>query len=564
MKVVKPLSICVAALASVLFLATCTTGRLFLENNLPVDLGQGQSNPARTYISTKRSDTYPAVSFIDLAYDVKHEKPRSVDSLPADKNGVRIAKPGYYYKQARTYCLRPSAEGPASGDADYLAAPLKGSAAPIVKDLILLGENESVSQDEVQETIWAIELGKFDYVLEDSHMAHLLNARDRQWLRTRAAEKKALASANSVVQDNLPSGVQGALGAPQTFADAFDSFASGDISFDQLAKLAVPKAKPSQKSGATRSAQWALLPAGYYVRAVPDDYSSTRLEYYVPRRVKWVYDRLGRPRSATDETTGFRIDYGYWGETVYVTVPGYPFLKAYPFKSVKVTVPASISKVGKVVTFIWKDRGFIIAGPLKPLLEHHAQNGEAVPEPLGMGPQLLLAQESGSDSVGSVVAKKGAKTGIDDASKALKEGIPNEDRELLGEVGGYVIDAMEIYDAAAAASDLPDPNMSQVDRVRATEEVANAIPTVAGLAGEMEALQGAQAAAPFAVPLAVAEIMINQVTGIWNECSNALAGVSPGKKGGVKTVGGVVVLTPRHGNKQSLGAAPKLKQYQAP
>ena len=533
MKVLKAIFIALVALSS---LASCAAARLLLEDGL----GQAPSRAAGGSLNTNLSDAYPAAPYVNHTYEVKNEQPKSVESLPTDKNGFRILRPGFYYKAARSYCLHAAAYGPRSGGNGYLLAPAKGTDAAILKHLILVGEHEGVSQQKVQADIWAVEGGGFDYVLHDFEVARLLGPEDLLWLKARSEEKKEMASAASIVENHVPSGVQRLLDARQRFLNSLNSFADGAISYDELARAAVLTGEPPHDKAdrIVPTGQWALVPEGYYVRAFPDSYASTRLEFYVPRPVKWVYDRLGRPRSATDETTGFRIDYEYYGETVFVTPPGYPYLKAYPFKSVKVTLPASLSSVGKIA-FIWKNHGFILVGPLKPLLERHAQDGTAAPEPLGIGPKVLLADSSNSKSDADPIAGAAAKLALQDTAKLLQAGIPWEDTKTIGKIGSMVLDGVEVYGGLAAADELSQPNVSEIDKARAGMELVNSVPAAVELAGELTAVDIESTSvvtaqpglpSPFAVPLALANIMISEVTDLWNEASNALAGGLRGKR----------------------------------
>lgn len=204
-------------------------------------------------------------------------------SLDRTATGGFVLKAGNWQGTLQSYCLHAGTHGPGDGEG-YLYAPPKG---PYEKMIFTVAQNSvahpEIEQTKIQMLIWAmLARAKFDDLSGE--------------LKPVAT---ALLSANQIFE--LNGGALGLLSADK-FADAFvkqppalrqvfeaeanlrAKLTMPTLNYSELEQIAVlsgeaPKGKDSRDVPAYR---WSLHPDGYYVRYVPEGYSKTIIQIYVP------------------------------------------------------------------------------------------------------------------------------------------------------------------------------------------------------------------------------------------------------------------------------------------
>jgi hypothetical protein len=204
---------------------------------------------------------------------------RQLTSLRRTDNGGFILEPGYFEMHAQSYCLKAGTHGPGGGDG-YLYAPPLGPAELAVMSIVRNSVSRpEIPQRDIQLLLWAI-IARSQF--ED--LEHGLQATAARLLTPRQ-----LATLN---RDALSTGVTLALGsAPplvrqtlQAESDLRSMLADPGASFSQMERVAVlaGMAPMGPGSRAVPSGRWSLHPDGYYVRYLPQGYSHTVTQIWVP------------------------------------------------------------------------------------------------------------------------------------------------------------------------------------------------------------------------------------------------------------------------------------------
>lgn len=210
----------------------------------------------------------PAASMLDLE--------RSAD-------GGFVLQPGYWEMHTQSYCLKAGTHGPGGGDG-YLYAPPAGPAeAAIVAILRGSVDRPEVAQRDIQVLLWAIiARAKFE------DLEPRLKAVAATFLTP-----EMLARLNRGALDLVP---QAALdraldGMPPLVRQVIEAEArlrrmmtEPGTTFDQMERVAVLAglAPPGEGSRAVPEGRWSRHPDGYYVRYVPQGYSYTVTQIWVP------------------------------------------------------------------------------------------------------------------------------------------------------------------------------------------------------------------------------------------------------------------------------------------
>lgn len=204
---------------------------------------------------------------------------QALTRLTRGPNGGFMIQPGYYGQHMQSYCLHAGTYGPGGGDG-YLYAPPLGSAQQAV---VTIARNSvrhpEIDQHVIQTLLWAIiARARFENLSgeQQAAAAQLLDPRQLATLNRGALDILG----ESVIQDNLPSGVRQVLRAE---ADLRSKLSSPGTSFAQLERIAVLTGAAGIGPGSivVPSGRWNRHPDGYWVRYIPSGYSDTLVEIWV-------------------------------------------------------------------------------------------------------------------------------------------------------------------------------------------------------------------------------------------------------------------------------------------
>jgi len=209
------------------------------------------------------------------------EPKRSLLQLQRTPNGGFVLQPGYYEFHDQSYCLHAGTHGPGGGDG-YLFGPTKGAAEDAVMTIVRNSVNHpEIDQHDIQTLLWAIVArAKFED-LSTEHKAvaaRLLSPRQLASLNRNALDMLT----TGPLADNLPSGIRQVL---QAEADLRRMLTSPGTSFAELERVAVLAGAAGIGPGSQNvpSGRWSLHPDGYYIRYLPQSYSNTVVNIWVPQ-----------------------------------------------------------------------------------------------------------------------------------------------------------------------------------------------------------------------------------------------------------------------------------------
>jgi hypothetical protein len=233
-------------------------------------------------ITTSLPDARWAVDSLDNF--TPRESKRSMLQLQRTPNGGFVLQPGYYEMHTQSYCLKAGTHGPGGGDG-YLYAPTSGPAEDAVTTILRNSVNHpQIRQSDVQTLLWAIiARAKF----EDLSTEHKATA-------SRLLTPRQLAALNRTALDLVPGpAMEAAMSrVPPLVRQVFQAEAqlrqmltTPGTSFQQLEAAAVlaGMAPMGEGSRAVPSGRWNLHPDGYYVRYIPQGYSHTVTQIWVPQ-----------------------------------------------------------------------------------------------------------------------------------------------------------------------------------------------------------------------------------------------------------------------------------------
>jgi hypothetical protein len=233
-------------------------------------------------ITTSLPDARWAVDSLDNF--TPRESKRSMLQLQRTPNGGFVLQPGYYEMNTQSYCLKAGTHGPGGGDG-YLYAPTRGPAEDAVTTILRNSVNHpEIQQSAVQTLLWAIiARAKF----EDMSAEHKATA-------ARLLTPRQLASLNRTALDMVPGpALEAAMSrVPPLVRQVFQAEAqlrqmltTPGTSFQQLEAAAVlaGMAPLGEGSRTVPNGRWNMHPDGYYVRYIPQGYSRTTTQIWVPQ-----------------------------------------------------------------------------------------------------------------------------------------------------------------------------------------------------------------------------------------------------------------------------------------
>jgi hypothetical protein len=232
-------------------------------------------------ITTGLQDANWAVDSLDNF--MPRESKRGMTELQRTPNGGFVLQPGFYEANTQSYCLKAGTHGPGGGDG-YLFAPPKGPAEEAVMTIIRNSVNHpEIEQHKVQTLLWAIiARAKF----EDLSTEHKATA-------ARLLTPKQLAMLNRNALDILPGPAFDKMldKIPEPIKTIVKSegqlrqMLQDGVGFEDMERVAVLAGVPGVGKGSrdVPSGRWNLHPDGYYVRYIPQGYSRTITQIWVPQ-----------------------------------------------------------------------------------------------------------------------------------------------------------------------------------------------------------------------------------------------------------------------------------------
>jgi hypothetical protein len=233
-------------------------------------------------ITTALPDARWAVDSLDSF--TPREAKRSMLQLQRTPNGGFVLQPGYWEMHDESYCLKAGTHGPGGGDG-YLYAPPKGPADDAVISIVRNSvQHPEIEQHDIQTLLWAIiARAKFED-LSTEHKA----------VASRLLTPRQIASLNRSALDLVPGDQMGALmdrvpGPVRQVVQAESQLrtllADPTASFQQLEAAAVLTGAVGMgpDSRVVPSGRWSLHPDGYYVRYLPQSYTNTIVQIWVPQ-----------------------------------------------------------------------------------------------------------------------------------------------------------------------------------------------------------------------------------------------------------------------------------------
>lgn len=261
--------------ATVLFTAAPASAQFGL--GLGQRLGLGGREPITTSLPDARWGDSTKDGF------TPREARRSMLELQRTPNGGFVLRPGYFTYEAQSYCLKAGTHGPGGGDG-YLYAPPKGPAEDAVMTIVRNSVNRpEIRQSDIQQLLWAIiARAKFEDLSPNLRAiaAQLLTPRQLASLN-----RSALDIVTGPALSRLIGGVPAPLRQIAQAEASLRSMLTTGGSFAEMERIAVLSGNAPMGPGSQNipSGRWSLHPDGYYVRYLPQSYSRTRVEIWVPQ-----------------------------------------------------------------------------------------------------------------------------------------------------------------------------------------------------------------------------------------------------------------------------------------
>lgn len=233
-------------------------------------------------ITTSLPDARWAVDSLDNFRP--REAARALLELQRTPNGGFVLQPGHWQMHTQSYCLKAGTHGPGGGDG-YLYAPTKGPAEDAVMSILRNSVNHpEIAQRDIQVLLWAIiARAKFEELPAPmkATAARLLTPRQLATLNRNALDLLPGPALNAAME-RVPPLVRQVL---QAEAQLRQLIVDPTASFAQMESVAVLAGMVGMGPGsrAVPMGRWSLHPDGYYVRYLPQSYSHTVVELWVPQ-----------------------------------------------------------------------------------------------------------------------------------------------------------------------------------------------------------------------------------------------------------------------------------------
>ncbi len=243
-----------------------------LEGEPPITTSLGDA----VYGDSSR-DTYNPTPFTPLT------------SLERTLRGGFTLRPGFYEMHTQSYCLKAGTHGPGGGDG-YLYAPPKGPAKDAVVTIVRNSvRHPEIDQHKIQLLLWAIiARAKFENLsTELKAVASMLLTPEQLAMLNRRGLDLLPGPVHQKAMAEVPPAVRTILEAEARIRQMLTTPGS---SFEQIEAVAVlgGMAPLGEGSHQVPSGRWSIHPDGYYVRYLPQGYSHTVVQIWVPEGISAV------------------------------------------------------------------------------------------------------------------------------------------------------------------------------------------------------------------------------------------------------------------------------------
>lgn len=209
---------------------------------------------------------------------------KSMLSLQRTPNGGFVLQQGYYEMHTQSYCLKAGTHGPGGGDG-YIYAPPIGKAEEAVMTILRNSVNRpEIPQSQIQQLLWAIiARAKFEDLRTElkATASQLLTPKQLAMLNRTALDLvpgPALDKATQSMPPFLRQVVEAESKLRKMLTDPSASFAEMEAVAVLTGAVSLGEGSRAIKTGA-----WSHHPDGYYVRYLPQGYSYTVTEIWIPQ-----------------------------------------------------------------------------------------------------------------------------------------------------------------------------------------------------------------------------------------------------------------------------------------
>ena len=242
-------------------------------------VSSGLDRPA---ITTSLSDAASEVPSLDN-FNPPHFQ--SMLYLPRGPKGEFYLKPGAYEYTAWSYCLHAGTYGPRGGDG-YIYAPLKGPRADIIRKILQNSvSHREIPQRNIQVLIWA--------VLARTKISNM--SREAQLAAAKLLTPEEILEVNGGALGLIPDSVKEIAleRMPPLLRQAYDAerrlrslLNDANSTYEEMERAAVLIGDSVRGAGSrdVPKGRWSSHPGGFYIRYLPDGYSKTKIQVYVPEK----------------------------------------------------------------------------------------------------------------------------------------------------------------------------------------------------------------------------------------------------------------------------------------
>jgi hypothetical protein len=205
---------------------------------------------------------------------------RELSGLQHTPNGGFVLQPGYFSFNGQSYCLHAGTHGPGKGDG-YLYGPTLGAAKDAVITIVRNSvQHPEIDQHTIQALLWAIlSRAKIEDLSSEQKIAAAQLLPPRQLAGLNRGVFDMLTT--GPIADNLPREVRAVM---QAEADLRRMLVTPGTSYGELERVAVlaGMAPLGEGSIGVPTGRWSHHPDGYWIRYLPNSYSNTVVEIWVP------------------------------------------------------------------------------------------------------------------------------------------------------------------------------------------------------------------------------------------------------------------------------------------
>jgi len=283
---------------------------LSLQAQFPISIPGGVKNPLSKLLEGDPPVTTSLkhAKFGDASLEADNlPAPMPITMLERTPDGGFILEPGLYEMHAQSYCLHAGTYGPGGGDG-YSYAPVEGPAKDAVMSIARNSyKHPDIPQQQIQQLLWAIVArAKFEDLRPELRVvaAKLLTPKQLATLNRNAIDVLRGGPMQDLLGRAAP-GLRQVLEAENRLRQVLTTPGG---TFAEMERIAVLAGDPPLGEGSRGipKGQWSRHPDGYYVRYLPQGYSQTVIQVWMPGgRAAASIGSGDRPRLGGIFATGF-------------------------------------------------------------------------------------------------------------------------------------------------------------------------------------------------------------------------------------------------------------------